>query len=63
MARSFVITNGNRTRRMVSIINTRQNGLCYFCRTKIEEDDIIASPGHMSMHYYHKKCAHKLHII
>jgi hypothetical protein len=63
MARSFVITNGNRTRRMVSIINTRQNGLCYFCRTKIEEDDVIVSHGHMSKHYYHKKCAHKLHII
>jgi hypothetical protein len=63
MARSFVIANGNRTRRMVTIINTRQNGLCYFCRTKIEDDDVIVSHGHMSRHYYHKKCAHKLHII
>jgi hypothetical protein len=48
---------------MASIINTRQDGLCYSCRKKIEEDDIIVSHGHMSRHYYHKKCAQKLHII
>jgi hypothetical protein len=63
MARSFVITNGDRTRRMVSIINAKQNGLCYFCRTKIEEYDVIVSHGHMSRHYSHKKCALRLHII
>ena len=63
MARSFVIANGDRTRRMVSIINAKQTGLCYFCRTEIEEYDVIVSHGHMSRHYYHKKCALKLHII
>lgn len=63
MARSFVIANGDRTRRMASIINAKQNGLCYFCRTKIEEYDVIVSHGHMSRHYYHKICAQRLHII
>ena len=63
MVRSFVITNERRTRRMVTIIKVRQNGLCYLCRIKIQDDDIIVSHGHMNRHYYHKECAEKLHIL
>jgi hypothetical protein len=51
------------TERMHAIIKTRQNGLCYFCRTKFEANDVIVSHGYLNRHYYHKVCAEKLHII
>jgi len=63
MVRSFVISNGHRTRRMLSIIKTKQNGLCYLCRMVIHDADTIVSHGHMNRHYYHKGCAEKLHIL
>jgi hypothetical protein len=63
MVRSFVISNERRTRRMVTIIKTRQNGLCYLCRLEIRDKDVIVSHGHMNRHYYHKGCAEKLHIL
>jgi hypothetical protein len=63
MVRSFIISNERRTRRMVTIIKTRQNGLCYLCKLEIRDNDIIVSHDHMNRHYYHKRCAEKLHIL
>lgn len=63
MVRSFIISNEHRTRRMVTIIKTKQNGLCYLCRSEIGDNDIIVSHGHTNRHYYHKGCAEKLHIL
>ena len=64
MVRSFIIySNERRTRRMVTIIKTRQNGLCYLCKLEIRDNDIIVSHGHMNRRYCLKRCAEKLHIL
>lgn len=65
MGRYTIITNEHRSYRRIidSIIKRRQNGLCYFCRLKIEDDDILVSRGHSNKHYYHKTCAERLHIV
>lgn len=52
MVRSFIISNERRTRRMVTIIKTRQR-----------DNDIIVSHGHMNRRYYHERRAEKLHIL
>jgi len=63
MVPSFIISNERRTRRMVTIIKTRQNGLCYLCKLEIWDNDIIVSHGHMNRRYYHERRAEKLHIL
>lgn len=63
MVCSLIISNEGRTRKMSTIIKTKQNGLYYLCRSEIRDNDIIVSHGHMNRHYYHKACAEKLHIL
>jgi hypothetical protein len=43
MVRSFIISNERRTRKMITIIKTKQNGLYYLCRSEIRDNDIIVS--------------------
>jgi hypothetical protein len=63
LKKSAFITNEHKTERLHAIIKTRQNGLCYFCRTEFEGNDVMVSHGYLNRHYYHKVCAEKLHII
>ncbi len=63
MTTRILTPNEHRIHRMYSIIKTRQNGLCHYCRLKIEDNDILVSHGSTTKHYYHKMCAKRLHII
>jgi hypothetical protein len=62
-----IISNKRRSETVKSIIKTiiktRQNGLCYSCRLKIEDLDILVSHGGKVRHYYHKECAERVHIL
>jgi hypothetical protein len=58
-----IISNKRRNESVKSIIKTRQNGLCYSCRLKIEDLDILVSHGGKVRHYYHKECAERVHIL
>jgi hypothetical protein len=62
LARRVIITKENISNRILTIINTRQNGVCCFCEQKILSEDILVSTG-IPRSYYHIDCARRLHII
>ncbi|HYY65506.1 MAG TPA: hypothetical protein VE622_00055 [Nitrososphaeraceae archaeon] len=65
MTNYIIIDNGKLGySRVLFMIKVKQNGLCRFCRKKIDNTDIIVIKGsHQKRKYYHKECAERLNIL